>query len=133
MLFKTCPRCSQEHPLDRFGKSKQTKDRLDCWCKSCRTSHHKAWVSKNKDRYLEYAQPSWNANSSRWRLACRGRLLSPEFSEDLKEIYRNCPPGHHVDHIVPLHGKTVSGLHVPWNLQYLPAEENLRKSNSFIQ
>lgn len=51
--------------------------------------------------------------------------------QELYNIYRNCPKHMQVDHIIPINGKDVCGLHVPNNLRYLDSIENSKKSNNF--
>lgn len=63
----------------------------------------------------------------------RVRVATPSWEDKnaIKEFYKNCPDGFHVDHIIPLRGKNVTGLHTLSNLQYLSKEENMRKSNIY--
>lgn len=63
----------------------------------------------------------------------RVRVQTPVWAdlEAIELLYQLCPKGAEVDHIYPLKGKTVSGLHVLSNLQYLPISENRRKGNRY--
>ncbi len=84
-------------------------------------------VLKPKMKYYKGNSRTRNYKMREIRLA----LATPKWVDidALILIYENRPKGMHVDHIIPLMGENVCGLHVPWNLQYLTAKENCSKSN----
>lgn len=101
---------------------------------------YKEWAAKNPDK-ARAKTASWKKRN---RASCTalenkrraGKLgATPKWVdlEVIKNIYLNCPKGYHVDHIIPLNHPDVCGLHVPWNLQYLPASENMKKYNKLPQ
>jgi len=64
--------------------------------------------------------------------ACPGWLTKDQ-SREMDKIYETARQlGLHVDHIVPLQGKNVCGLHVPWNLQMIPPDVNIAKGNKHV-
>jgi hypothetical protein len=72
-----------------------------------------------------------NANTSRRRAAKLQRTPSWVNHGLIKDLYITCPEGHQVDHIIPLQGERVSGLHIAANLQHLTQSENCSKTNKF--
>ena len=48
-----------------------------------------------------------------------------------KELEKIFPWKQEVDHIEPLKGKDICGLHVPWNLRVITRFENRSKANRF--
>lgn len=81
-----------------------------------------------KDHYAAN-KPYYHEKSTRRRRNMDMASLGGKYREETIEMYAKCPEGHEVDHIVPLKGKEVCGLHVPWNLQHLSKSENRKKSN----
>lgn len=69
-----------------------------------------------------------------WIKRATPRWLTAEQREEIRQFYLRAKafgPDHHVDHIVPLRGRNVCGLNVPWNLQILTKAENIAKGNRF--
>ena len=59
--------------------------------------------------------------------------LTSSHYEEIQNFYLEAvKKGLQVDHIIPINGKTVCGLHVPWNLQLLSQTENCSKGNRYV-
>lgn len=114
--LKRCHKCNSIKDIDSFYRepNKTNIYHRRSECKSCQP----------KCRDSAYKSSLYRARKSR---AC------PDWVnlKQLAQIYADRPEDMEVDHIVPIAGKLVSGLHVPWNLQYLSREDNAMKSNKF--
>lgn len=143
---------------DSYKKSGLTSRCKDCMAESSRKyrarspeksretakKYRERNLGKERDRYTRYNKenPEVRAYHAALRRA-KEKTATPAWltkgqEDDIKKMYalakrfgELCNIRYHVDHIVPLAGKDVCGLHVPWNLQILPASVNIAKSNNY--
>ena len=127
-----CVRCCYDRS-NRFRATEDQRKRMREYqrTKECKGGdYYESKLERNK---------RWHGQNREWfreRGAARRKLGGSflQFNNELRLIYKNRPEGHHVDHIIPLKGidkvtgqHVVCGLHVPWNLQYMPSSDNITK------
>jgi len=137
--MKTCNKCLNTKEFNEFYTNAVYAGGYIHTCKVCFRERNKAykrshvksvkavkaiWKAKNKTR-SNFKEATYRAA----KLNATPKWLTEEHWTQIKLIYKTCPEGYHVDHIIPLQGEQVRGLHVPWNLQHLTAKENIAKSN----
>jgi 5-methylcytosine-specific restriction endonuclease McrA len=84
---------------------------------------YKEMTSLRRRRFRD-ATPKWLTENQKMEVRLKYRLAI--------ELSRATGERHAVDHIIPLHGESVCGLHVPWNLQVLTQKDNLAKYNRLV-
>ena len=138
--MKKCKTCGENKDFSEFHKKKDSIDGLRKNCKICRAIKAKEDYSINKEYHRQYKKEyrkdnQWKLNNLEAKRRSRKLKATPSWLSDqqwreIRNIYLMASiKANHVDHIVPLQGKSVCGLHVPWNLQILTPEENCRKGN----
>lgn len=129
MRMKTRQR--KDHAAQSYGLTqKQYRNAKMRWKLALKRGHDVPFelFVKNKRVQIKKGKPKKFYVAKR---AMQIALAMPKWINinEIAEIYANAPKGYDVDHIMPLNGENFSGLHVPWNLQYLPAKQNRKKSN----
>lgn len=95
----------------------------NCGYKKANRSKYNAYDAKRSAAKLQRT-PAWLSEPDK-----NGIL---DLYEQSRQLTKATGEEHHVDHIIPLKGVLVSGLHVLENLQILTAVQNMQKNNSFM-
>ena len=135
--YKLCRGCNRELPFSEYHKDRANSSiGINSICKSCVSTEQIGGYARynlsHKKSYEKHAAEI-KARQQLYK-GQRSLRVPPWYEEQRKEIeqfYFNCPEGLQVDHIIPLKGTLVSGLHVIQNLQYLPIKDNLSKGNKY--
>lgn len=133
--WKTCKECSRVTYKIRKAKDPSAGSvRTMAWQQANREKYNarqRQWCKKNVHKYVAkwaYRRAAQLKRTPAW-LTKGQRADMVFFYQRARKVSKETGVPHHVDHVVPLLGRSVSGLHVPWNLQIIPASENCKKGN----
>lgn len=100
---------------------------------SARAAARKATTKQrveHSDRFLAHVRKAQTARLRRFPKWANEQRIQEVYAT-AQRLARNTGLEWHVDHVLPLQGRLVSGLHVHENLRVVPARMNLQKSNHF--
>lgn len=122
-----CRECRNRSNRERYARRPETREAVKRSQAKISCEKRAEWSRTWKRRNMDTVRADTNARRRRMRRQC------PSWADRkaIRAFYRNCPPGYEVDHVIPLRGRNVSGLHLVENLQYLPALDNRRKGNEY--
>lgn len=134
---KNCKVCVNATTAKSFSKIKDVKSSYDkerySAIKEKRKSQVSLWQKNNKDKVNAIVAKNRASKIQRtpsW-LDKYDDIVINFIYKTAKDIGDIMNMNFDVDHIVPLNGERVSGLHCPDNLQILPASVNRSKSNKW--
>lgn len=133
---KQCPTCNRILKYTEYHLNKDNPRGIVTSCKNCRViSNAEAYKldSTKESHTRSYDKNQGKIRNRQSQYKNERSLRTPKWTEteEINDFYHRCPIGYQVDHVVPLKGKLVSGLHVLGNLQYLLIKDNLSKNNKF--
>lgn len=146
---KVLARCNEYRERDEVKERERERQKMYYAARSAeiQDKRRNAMTPERRERFNEYLKQHYNENKAHYKAKCGKRRAAKLLAtagwanfDAIRKLYLMAEKisletgiKHHVDHVVPLRGKRVCGLHVEYNLQIIPAKQNREKANKHLE